>query len=612
MRTQGSTRSHPRHLTALAVALVGSALVLPSVGATWYGPGTAEPDTPHDEAKYMFPDPDASADGRGRVYLNGYQAAPGTSANPNVGATGSTVLTAPAAHHRVLLGVWKDCNNDGYIGAAESGVQDYLSALLVDASVCPATTYTDTPVHNDGLWVREMLTIGMVDPCEFKDDDARPSGCARFAINERVIYDNATYVWADHGAPGAAPRGWCAIAPLTPGATDGTGAFIAYADCQSQRGIARTVNALDADGTLGVRFEDEQHPETSSSILNQRVPVSLFGYGAHPGVLEADAPPAATAWDCDAPRGGADVRDPTGGALPSEAKVEDPSGGRLTGPQFPLVIVGIYFVDHDGDPSTPGVIGAPLTDADGSYAWVPTPAPALHDARGSWWSAGAHVADGPNGDCDAASGSPIDDAYAGHAVEAPAAAPRGPKTQTDMVFTFFDGHRGFSPNADPHTGATTPSDGGILYLDHDHGGDGPMWSATRQVEQDAQLLSRSDLQPAGAAWFTYYASVSSLVATTYELPPGGTTAYGSEACGGTFAGESGAWACDAGAWWIGANGEDLMPRFIEGAPYGRAPGDAYQLRDVDCYDGTLVRGVPPRASLADISQDGACPTLEVR
>ncbi|HVM45985.1 MAG TPA: hypothetical protein VM582_08635, partial [Candidatus Thermoplasmatota archaeon] len=199
----------------LRAVLMVLLLALPVAGAQWRAVGGLEPDTPEDvEHGRMFDRPLP-----GRVYFQAFVALPETSSNPNVALLGTRVLPAPAAHHRALLGIWTDCNGDGYIGNAESALQDYSARLLLDSARCPAEVYRGFPIHNDGQWVSELLMIGMVDPCEHEPERAVRDACGvdAFAPNERVFYVDHTFVWGDLGAPGSIPRAECILAPLPRG-----------------------------------------------------------------------------------------------------------------------------------------------------------------------------------------------------------------------------------------------------------------------------------------------------------------------------------------------------------------------------------------------------------
>lgn len=578
-------------LQRLAVVLTLAVLLTPGAAGSWSAAGSLEPDTIFDvEHGSMWLEPDVSATSARRVYLNGFQAVPQTAQNPNSATLGSRILPPGAVHHRVILGVWKDCNADGYIGLPESAIMDYSARILTDKSICPS--HGD---HNDGTWVSELLSIGMIDPCERASDEVRTTYCPgvdAFARNERVLYDEVgTYVWADLGIPDATPRTECILAPLPHGTTTGTGALIRYLDCQSERGIVEAARPLDPNGEL-----------------DQPFPVTPFGTTEHAGILEqADEHRAFTAWDCGSPRAVA-IAIP---GAPHDVAIEDPSGDKLSAQTFPWVVpysvTGIGFRDEDGNEATPGVLRVRIANDEGHALWAPMPAPALHDPTTSWWSALEHTADGPNGDCDPTTGSPASAGYPGHAIESDQAPIQARKDRPSLTFVFYDGHRGLHPSLDPTTGPTAPSDGGLLLTDPGRGGDGPIWNALTQSDQDPQLVNRGDLGPTGARYFTYYAFIGSgILNTGVGLANGASTSvYGSGPCPTLF-GDNDGWACDPRDWWKDQQGNDNRPRYALGEPIGRAVGDRYHLRDVDCYDGSVNDGSGVRASLADLSAEGAC------
>lgn len=610
-------------MARILAPLIVVALVLQVTVATagWGGPGTWEPDTAEDvEHGSMYLTPDVSGDdGVRRIYFNAFPTAPQSSINPNVGATGSRLGLLPAVHYRAILGLWKDCNADGYMGLAESALQEYRKELLPNRSVCP-----DGTRHNSGGFVSEVLMIGMIDPCEKEADPARRAsecpGVPAYVENERAIYSPGARVWGDVGLPGESPPGTCPDAPLPRGTTSGTGALLRYGDCRVGYAVAREATRADSQLGLGMGFDDPANPQRSESPLNQHFPVSLFGNPTtgEAGVVEQQSTQRAfTAWDCSRPRGTHDVRDPTGpadkrGSL-SGATVSDPSGNQLTGRQAPVPVVGVVtlFVDHDGDPSTPGVLRVWLTDDTGSYARVPSLAPSVDDPTGSWWDAAEAVADGSVGDCDAETTSAMQASYPHDAVEgANEPVPAGRKDRNTWVFSFYDGHRGFNERVDPHAGSETwPSDAGLMA--YRHRSSGPLWSALAPTTPDTPLIQRAELKPAGARHATFYASLDmqDMVSRGYQIAAAGSFTYGSEACAtiGPGAAPANGWICDTSRWWRDADGSDAMPRYTDGAPLGAVPGDAYHLRDVDCEDGALLAGVPVYASLTFVSEEGGCP-----
>lgn len=181
----------------LRTCLVAAILVVPSspVGATWYSPGGFEPDTPQDVAQgFMFLEPDVGAGGLDSVYFNVVVAGEnwptvrnsnpnrlGLFIPPNLAALQTRMYT-PEAIMGAYLGLWKDCNRDGYIGSMTGGLVVYPSALLPADDVCRY----GTEHHSDGE-VHEFLPIVPVS-----------TGDPRL----REIVDPSAVVWGDWGLPG--------------------------------------------------------------------------------------------------------------------------------------------------------------------------------------------------------------------------------------------------------------------------------------------------------------------------------------------------------------------------------------------------------------------------
>jgi len=589
----------------LTLILVATLVASPGASASWQVAGQREPDTREDlEGGWMHIEA-ATTEG---LYFNAFLTLPAEVVNPNSGLLGSRILPAPAAHHRALLGLWLDCNGDEVIGQAEGGVQEYRAELLDDAGAarCPAGG-----LHNDGQWVAEMIGVGKVDPCEYADDATRTADCPgvdAFHANEHVRYDIDSYVWGDHGRPTDRAITACPGLPAARGTTASTGGLLRAADCRMEHQVATFINNVDDALGTGLGFDDPRDPQAGDSPLDQALPLRLIGDADHDGQLDddADAQPSATVWDCQAPATAA--RDPTAnpgerGAL-SEIAIDDPSGGALTGPFFPLILTGYQFEDEDGDPATPGTLRIALADEQGGYAYVPVVAPrADAPTDGSSWRALAQASGGPTGDCDATriAGQPSPAA----AIESGAETRADRKDRADFTFTFYDGHRGLNPNIDPVTGPRTPSDGGTLFLRQGRGGAGPLWSATSGTDQDPQVVDRTSLAPSGRSYFSYYASVGESTLSSARVPAAHPGSYGAEACQDDTHG----WQCDATRWWAGRDGGDETPRYARGERLGRVLGDAYHLRDTDCYDGSLIAETGLQASLVALTSAGPCPSV---
>jgi hypothetical protein len=547
--------------------------------------------------------------------------------NPNAGMLETRMRNVGETTYEALFGVWKDCNQDGYVGLAESAARDYRVELVDVSDVCPASSAPYA--HNDGEWVIELLPIGMVEPCEYEDADGRRlcGNAQSFAPNPAVIYANGTFLWGDLGAPGEEPVGECPTSPPQ-GTFSGTGAMAKWLDCFASGRLAGAVNEHAPEA---LRFEDPKNPQSSSSPLNVVFPVSPWGnpYQGGTGLLEQDSgDPAFRVWDCSSPKGGADARDPTGapgqrGVL-SVVNVEDPTPDHSLSGRKDIEGVGCVNLlsdDFDGDGAYELQVN--FTDGEGSYAWLPTFAPSVDNPGGSYYDAFDLAQDGLQwgaegtilarpADCDPATNNTA------HLLHVTLESGRPPvdaagKDRNSFQFTFFDGARGFPP-----AGSRTPADLGVPYARETSvvrfvGG---TWKATAGYSYDPQLVDRAALQPAGAAHVSFYARVDESVVVTgfgFTLPRQGVGIYGAEHCGtsiGPGMPDQKGWVCDPEKWFRAPDGSDATPRYrnVEGRGPGLALGQPvgaeYHLRDIDCHDGTVAPGV--RASAADLSEDGPC------
>ncbi|HET6403327.1 MAG TPA: hypothetical protein VFH78_01665 [Candidatus Thermoplasmatota archaeon] len=249
--------------TLIALALV--ALLTGSATATWYSFGTFEPDTSYDSEAWMWQEPPQP--GQQRVYFNvlttGFSATPSgrPAANPNVGLLHMQVETVTLERHAGYLGVWVDCNGDGYIGMAESGAREYSALLLLSESTCPAasggTSAWTAGAHNYNGWVTEFIPIVMDKPM----------------TDARHYLDPEARVWGDFHRPDEKPyQRSCPTRPFPRGTLETTGGALSYLDCRTDiLGIWN--DAVDLVGDpLGLRFADPD--EGRSGPLGQRW---LFG-----------------------------------------------------------------------------------------------------------------------------------------------------------------------------------------------------------------------------------------------------------------------------------------------------------------------------------------------
>lgn len=176
-----------RSARAIPATLLLLALLASDASATWKAFGTAEPDSTYDSSDFMWYEPPAP--GERKVYFNAFQTLGYVLVNPNVGALGTRILAEPHQGDRAMLGVWQDCNGDGYVGMAETALQDYRAELLPADGQARCPPRLGEPTHNDGVWVTELIPIG-------PDYDGKGR-----TWNPRVYYDDFAQVWGDRGRP---------------------------------------------------------------------------------------------------------------------------------------------------------------------------------------------------------------------------------------------------------------------------------------------------------------------------------------------------------------------------------------------------------------------------
>ncbi|MFP5356058.1 MAG: hypothetical protein ACLGIK_13075, partial [Gemmatimonadota bacterium] len=140
------------------------------------------------------------------VYFNAFHITT-KSINPNSALLGSGNLVSPTTFD-AILGIWKDCNDDGFIGLGETAAQSYPVELGVhNPHICPAGLpepgSSHDYTHNDGVWIREFIHIGP--PCESPERTV-----SRACIdNPAFLPINGTKVWGDSGPPEVPVRYKC-------------------------------------------------------------------------------------------------------------------------------------------------------------------------------------------------------------------------------------------------------------------------------------------------------------------------------------------------------------------------------------------------------------------
>lgn len=548
-------------------------IVSPSSLADWSANGAFEPDTPFDIYHgRMWTDPD-TAPGGSKVYFNAVIGAGSTS--PNVGATGSRIIPATVTFS-AWLGVWKDCNQDGYIGHAESALVDYSAALLLDLSVCP-----DGEAWNRGGWVGEFIPLA---PRTQSNPNTFP----------RLKTDMEATIWGDFGRPDVPPDPTvaCFNAPLPRGMLDSTGGILLVVDCQLDYNIARIITETDQTTQLGIGFDGEggyyRPDQDCDNPLNQQLDM----YGDSPcndedaGLLEGrTGRRMVDVWDC-AQKGQEkfiDVRDPT--AAPGKrgqlSYIPDPETGE------PI----LYITDNDG------TFGVPfLVTGGGVYAEFDNGnplRPGLNDPDGSLADSLTHVSDG-TGPCAGAEGADgLGEPLLNGNVRID---PLSGKRKQDFSFKFtIPGTNCAGVCIGPL--ATAPGNFGL-------GKQGAAWTADESYGPPTAfangVVRRSDLTPAGANWFTFYARVGVTTLSSASLVTGVPAYYGANPCGSEIAGVHNGWDCAPSNWYNVALGGRANAK-------GERPGARYHLIDTDCYDGNTGIGV--FASPAILSNHPTCPSV---
>ncbi len=561
----------------LAFILAG----VPSAMAAWYGPGTVEPDTEWDEdLALMWADADNSVDqATKKVYFNAFPVGYLTGYNPNVGAL-ETHFTPYTVHIHGMIGVWKDCNNDGYIGHIENVMSEYRAELLQDNTICPA----GTSMHNDGEWVYEFFAMGPVN-----EANAPAYNVINTTMRTDDVRTPGVWMWGDLGRPGALPGFSCPLSPPY-GSTATTGGMIRWMDCSGGGTMTRSVNNVDSDGSLGLRFEDPNNPQDSSSALNIHAGVTVWGdpKSDQPGLLENGNSPTYNTWDCSAAP--THVRDPTAADGESgelrRVGVRDPTG--LVQNQTVEGVGNVTLINQNG------YVGANLnniSDDSGDIARVYSPAPgvASDPTKASLADALNETERGILNDCDPESTTFSE-------IVAALSNPEGPlqsdsqsavgKDEVGSTFSFFDGSQS-RDQVKTVLGQSTPSYLGV-------GGQNPtatappVWISTTIITSEEFYVS-PESGPTAKRYFTFYAYVHpEIVGSNSVILPGNgaTRIYGSDNCATIGAGQptQQGWACDPDLWYLDHfSGKDLDPNRTN-----VRLGHEYQFRDVDCFTGLIV------------------------
>lgn len=257
--------------------LVAAAFIAPTAMAAWSAKGAWEPDTTFDKnGGFMFQGPDTTPTNSvppvRKVYFNGimgqeigyFPYSQGTSLNPNF-ATLQTSHSAFPLRPRALLGVWKDCNRDNYVGYGDNALFEYRVELLPDTNTCkPTPVPTPLPIgtfppHNDGTWVHEFIPIGY--------DNRLVGGSASLDLNRWNVNDWGSRMWVDDGVPGSPPSGTCYTTAHPPGTYHSVGGLANFSDCYLSGRVEQTGSNLGSTWTTLKQVRNPWGEESDASYV---------------------------------------------------------------------------------------------------------------------------------------------------------------------------------------------------------------------------------------------------------------------------------------------------------------------------------------------------------
>lgn len=541
-------------------AIVAAVLVTPASLATWFAFGTHEPDNALDSSSFMWTD--APPEGSSRIYFNAINTQLYVG-NPNVGALGTQNEVPFTETPIAMLGVWKDCNGDGYVGMLESVAVEYSSALLADTDACPPLNGPQATwpagAHNYNGWVTELVPIAGVTRDESDD---------RFDL--RVYRDAQAMVWGDYGRPtdGAEAGGTCALWPQPLGTYHSTGGMINWVDCST--GTMEAVNSV----FWGRRFAGQQLPGLGADPFGLSFPndddARGHAFWDRPTFGSDDSSQSAVSvFDCSG--------EPT-------FRAGDALNQTPLGPETPAVVHNIEVLGLAPGVDPAGTIPATVNETNEA---------ALED-------------------CDTSNDRGNDFYALTCQFTLPACIGEGEfqgvsatrKTEADWNLQFTDYSRGrvgitalsppagpFGPSGiDPFLGLQPLRYGlssGLIYFFNTTS----MWNvgeATATAPSTLRVdLVEGSVALASADYRSFYAFVGQTTLDRgFALPSSSVGQYGSNHCEGRTSGVDDGWECDPAKWYINSDGS----RATETYPFARI-GQSYQLRDVDCTDGSNDLGV---------------------
>ncbi|MEA3199696.1 MAG: hypothetical protein QOE90_1124 [Thermoplasmata archaeon] len=587
--------------SAVAIATV---MIMPAGFATWAAYGGLEPDNHYDRDGGMMWQ-NAPTTETNKVYFHVWADEISSDVSPNSATLGSRmeggVQVDGAGFNNggfdAEMGVWVDCNHDGYIGLADGALREYQAQVsaaaghAIDPAICP--DLNDAPanagrIHYDSAsgWVTEMIPIAY----------ARDNFGNAHAISTdyRTISDLSAKVWGEGVQPttfdwGSATGGGC-IGGFANGDLGHTGGIMRHEDC---------------GGALGDAVHDDLAAED---------PTGTVAGTAEPSTYYAPGGPA------DRPVPG--MGDGTV-STPDRSGSDDSRNSIVSGEQDcnadPAVDLTTYLQDTNNQGSGTGKRGirAPGGVHTNPQGTVPGTVNETHEELFA------------TDDCKT-SDDGGQDFYGtvGERQSYDEIAPPYTAYKTGAGFNFgfrpWNNRQGTAING-CGAGATgkacgTPADAGLPEVYNTVGVGGNLWSVGpgSGTSTGGVVTDRSTTPPTATLdffpihWYTFYAYTG---ASGVSTPGAGT--YGTEWCTNGIGGgapPTNGWDCDPADWYM-----DLTldpPQKVAHADLLGTVGDAYNLRDVQCYDSTVAgRGssenptggdVGPRTAGNGVVTQGSC------
>ncbi len=616
------TRARGRVFLAVASLLFVAVPAAAEHGRWLAGGGALEPSSAFDTRSVMFPWPNDRVDPITgapveRVYFNGYFVAapvPRIGVRLDANADGGRTYPAPAAVAVAILGYWRDCNGDGYVGAkvlpvAYGNLGAYPVAaggvtFPIDRTLCPAgSPYwpTNPATGQPSALVDEFRWLGPGAGCDASEPGcpgnatpppracvppASPTLCVdgvrAFTNGANDVSDAGARVWGDWERPGGPHVPYGPLSPLPRGTLSDSRGTLAFVDDATVNSLSHVVPGWGSIPNVGAC--EEPHPvflggpsgtcglypvHQARRLVSDQSCNRESSPGAAPGCASAD--PLVEAWDTRADDNG------DGDACNdlADQPVPGPAGGAIARIALPDVRPRLN-PNALADGSIAGTIG----HAEGGLAGV---------------APGGDVVAHGCGD-----GDGIDDPLE---IDAPDSMRRHVEPSFRLAFhpdarwNQFDAFGFYDlPVADVLGGPSGTGVNGLLVGTVGPSGaffgSGPGWSSPLQWTPRPPRHGWGVVTP---AFSTFYADVGEdtlsrnpLADARTAFPAGVRNAhvYGAESCRVITSGPS---AIDPGTRWECSVTEWERVRAAVSSSYA-VLGDPYDLRDVDCYDNEATHG----------------------